>query len=891
MDAVVATGRRPIGRSAQVAAALEVLATGDGRSRGTAAEQRHVLVDAGPAAGSTSFLAHVAGRVEAERGLSVLHLHPDVTMRDVPLAGLTGWPGLGDRGEEHHAVAVPELVERLAGACGLIVVDGLDALDERSAFVLAGAARLGARLLGAASTRRPIPSPIAALERDGLVRRIRLDPIDDTAVARLAADVLGGPVEPVLVRAVGAAVGGAPAAIVDVLRAAAADGSIAPLGRVWRRCGPLPVPAALVERVEASLHDVAAADLAAADALAMAGSLPVEVALEVIGTDPLERLERAGVVAVDGRPGMPDTRRVRFADPSVRTVLAAARSSLRSDRLAPVVSAALTAWHLRDPAAVTRADRALEASLALRAGSVPAADEAVATARAAIDVGDLALAESICRAVLRAGDDVRVVVTLGEILTSLGRNLEAEAVLAAVAPGDDQERALVAMARAVNLGFHLDRVHDARTLLDVTIAELGDDDWTAEMLGVRGVLELFLGRAAEALASVEPFVAAGTGRHFVEAATAAGPALVMQGRHLDAAQLAQRALDERLALGEQPLLSGPGLHALVRSLALAEAGCFEEADGLAAFVAGAAAEIGDRNGQMWAGVIGGRSLLSQGRLTEALHAFETAASAATDLNLVPHLRWARGGAVLAAAQTGDPDATRHAVDALDACPPTELGLMVSELDRARAWAAIAEGDLRGGITALLAAADAAAASGEAGLEVLALHDIVRVGSAEHVARLVRVAGMVQGELAAARAEHGRALAAADPSMLVAVADRFEALGAIVFAAEAANRASWAARRAGDPATADRLRSRVVRLRARRPEASTPALAPHPGFALLTDREREVAVLATTGDPSNSIALRLGVSVRTVDNHLQRIYRKLGVAGRDDLRAVRRSDLR
>jgi DNA-binding CsgD family transcriptional regulator len=41
----------------------------------------------------------------------------------------------------------------------------------------------------------------------------------------------------------------------------------------------------------------------------------------------------------------------------------------------------------------------------------------------------------------------------------------------------------------------------------------------------------------------------------------------------------------------------------------------------------------------------------------------------------------------------------------------------------------------------------------------------------------------------------------------------------------------------------------------------------------------VAVLAASGLSSRDIAARLFVSTRTVDNHLQRVYVKLGVSGR------------
>ncbi|MEE6261563.1 LuxR family transcriptional regulator [Plantactinospora sonchi] len=58
----------------------------------------------------------------------------------------------------------------------------------------------------------------------------------------------------------------------------------------------------------------------------------------------------------------------------------------------------------------------------------------------------------------------------------------------------------------------------------------------------------------------------------------------------------------------------------------------------------------------------------------------------------------------------------------------------------------------------------------------------------------------------------------------------------------------------------------------------PPVAADP-LAVLTDREREVAELALTGATTRLIARQLQVSPRTVDAHLMRIYRKLGVASR------------
>lgn len=48
---------------------------------------------------------------------------------------------------------------------------------------------------------------------------------------------------------------------------------------------------------------------------------------------------------------------------------------------------------------------------------------------------------------------------------------------------------------------------------------------------------------------------------------------------------------------------------------------------------------------------------------------------------------------------------------------------------------------------------------------------------------------------------------------------------------------------------------------------------------LTERERSVLDRLAEGRSNKDIAHRLGISARTVQKHLQRIYAKLGVKGR------------
>src|SRR5207244_6327477 len=117
---------------------------------------------------------------------------------------------------------------------------------------------------------------------------------------------------------------------------------------------------------------------------------------------------------------------------------------------------------------------------------------------------------------------------------------------------------------------------------------------------------------------------------------------------------------------------------------------------------------------------------------------------------------------------------------------------------------------------------------------------------------------------------------------------FEVIGANLLAAEAAAEAAAIYRAEGRKTSMRASSARARRLLEGCEGARTPALsglAPDP----LTPREREVAMLAARSLTSAEIAQRLVLSTRTVENHLQRGYAKLGVASRAELRLVRQPE--
>src|SRR2546425_198455 len=116
----------------------------------------------------------------------------------------------------------------------------------------------------------------------------------------------------------------------------------------------------------------------------------------------------------------------------------------------------------------------------------------------------------------------------------------------------------------------------------------------------------------------------------------------------------------------------------------------------------------------------------------------------------------------------------------------------------------------------------------------------------------------------------------------AAGGRLAGHGALLLAAEAATAAAGAHGRRGLVARAQRagLKARIWTQECE--GARTPALREPEVAELLTSREAEVAALASQELPSKGIAERLGVSARTVENHLAQVYAKLGVHSRAEL---------
>jgi DNA-binding CsgD family transcriptional regulator len=243
--------------------------------------------------------------------------------------------------------------------------------------------------------------------------------------------------------------------------------------------------------------------------------------------------------------------------------------------------------------------------------------------------------------------------------------------------------------------------------------------------------------------------------------------------------------------------------------------------------------------------------------------------------------------VSAAAQRGDFEQARAAEIRLQAFEIPGVEFAREDALVAVAWLRCLEGDTAAARALWAEAIDDSARRGRLVTVVEALHGLARcgLGDGQGTVDPATLRDEVQGPLLTAKLDHADGAFRNEPALLERAAGAFEQIGAALLAAEAFCDASRAHRRAGDQRAATQAMRRGQELASRCPGAQTPALRTSDEVVPLTRRERELALLAADGLSTKEIAERLFLSDRTVQNHLNRAYEKLGVSGRRELRRV------
>jgi DNA-binding CsgD family transcriptional regulator len=310
-------------------------------------------------------------------------------------------------------------------------------------------------------------------------------------------------------------------------------------------------------------------------------------------------------------------------------------------------------------------------------------------------------------------------------------------------------------------------------------------------------------------------------------------------------------------------------------------GRLDEAAGVIALLYDGAVRLAEPSSLGWAATFVGAVAFLQGDLERAGAHLAEAEAAFLEALLPGTARWAVAVGVLTAHARGDAAGAAAGRRRREGYRIDGFGLFTPLERLGDAWAALGDGRTDKARRLAVAAVDEAVAVGAWSHAAHAAHDLARFGHwADAAAALDRLPAPGSA-LTRARREFVRTGAADDGPGLDAAAAAFEALGARLFAAEASACAAAAHRRAGRSRSATASAARMSALLASCPGASTPPLRLS-GGADLTAREEEVATMAATGHTNRAIAGELGISERTVENHLYRAFAKLGVTSRGDL---------
>ena len=856
-----------VGRHAELARAVDALHD---------ATRRGVVVHGPAGVGTSRLAAEVVARAESD-GQAVIRARATSASASMPLGPLVHLlPPASSAARIRSPATARSSPACPAGRDGWSsFVDDLHQLDDASAALLAQLMDGGEVFLVGTVRTDTTPTPtVASLWRRDDVTRLDLADLDADDVDALLHLVLGGPVHSDVVSAIWTASAGNVLLVRELVLAAQHSGDLQQRRGVWWLTGSLSTTPQLVDVVAERVRGVSGPARTVLELLAVWEPVGLVELESLVGAGPVEELDRAGLLDVgqDGR-----RQPVRLAHPLHGEVIRRGLPTLTRRRLLLEGAQRIEAWGAR-----RRGDR-----LAIAVARIDAAGSAdpellLAAARIARQAHDHQLVERLTRLEDRQVAPAEHVLLRAESLHELGQFEEVERLLAeTAAPGDDRLAVQLVALRVRNLMWGLQRPGDALAVNRAARDDATDPEVVDELVTDEAITLLYSNRPDEALMALAAMSDQPSARARVLRAIVEIPALLATGQCDTALEMVDDAYDAHLALEDTSVIAHPGIHVVYKLQALLDAGRLAEATDLAERGHERASKGGPPLGRTWFLLGLGRAALLAGRPRTAQRWLSEGAVLSMGSGFDGPHRLQLSLLATAQAWLGDADGATASLAELDATPWSAF--FEAEHDLGRGWTAVATGDPVRAREVLAAAAGRAADAGQRASEAWLLHHVVRLGGAAGaVARLEALATTCQGALVPIYAEHARALVERDGDALDAVSGRFADLGLLLAGAEAANAAADAHRRAQDQrrANASLVASRA--LAGPCEGASTPGLVSSTSLVPLTAREREIGTLAAAGLTSRDIAERMFLSRRTVENHLQNVYAKLGVRSRAEL---------
>lgn len=834
-----------------------------------------------PGVGRTR-LAHEVLRLAAGRGHPTRWAAGTAASALVPLGSLAHLIPRVDAAW-HPLELLQRAVDAIAGAGGegrpVLAVDDVHFLDPLSVSLVHQLAASGTvSLVLTLRTAFSTPDPVTPLWKDGVATRLDLQPLPRHDADKVVQKVLGGEVETRTSERLWQLSLGNPLFLNELLTDGHRSGHLQERSGLWRWVGRMEPSQRLSEMALAHLGDLSEPERQVLEVLAAVDPLPIELVSDLSDPGAVAALVRRGLVV---ERSAPNALLMQIAHPLYSEVIRQKTSDLTLRELRRRLVA------LR-PSLATR-DAALSRSAILLGGRPGAEDPEMLTeaARRANALLDHALAERLARASILAGAGTEAHLALAEAAQWRGESALSEEVAAAVVPTAASESQLVELTvvRAVTLFLGLDRAAEAFSLLNDAIRSVRDDeDWA--LLTASVAYLAFLGgdprRGADtAAAALERAGPAGVARALASAASASAQAVA--GRTGAAREMARTA---RKVWADVPVCREAAMVRVAVSqaemLALRYGGDIRELERRAEALHEENLASPEWAGDAVASFHRGFAALAAGRPSVASRWYVEALAGLDDRDPIGLLPVCAAELATARAQLGDVDGARELVQVARGTARQVLPAFRPTGRLADAWLAAAESRRDEASRRAVEAAAMAEASGQGALEAIMLHAAACWGdAAEVLSRLSTLANELDSPLVGVCAAHVQALLTGDGPQLDAVVKRFEDMGALLMASQAAGHAALAHESSGDRNAATASRAMVVEL-ARR--CGLPGTAdPAPGAPMgLTSREWEIARHAARGVSNQEIAASLFLSVRTVETHLAHAYAKLGIRGRREL---------
>ncbi|MEV6332945.1 LuxR C-terminal-related transcriptional regulator [Streptomyces sp. NPDC051909] len=764
----------------------------------------------------------------------------------------------------------------------MLWIDDIQLLDSVSAVLLRQLVDSGViRMIGTMRSGEPLSDPVRLLIDGDAVRRFDLPTLNQEQTNELLQAALGGAVGRRTVHELHTASGGNVLYLKELVTGALASGALASEKNLWNLTGSRPAGTPkMAELIAARLAAAGPAARPALELLALCEPTSAADLQSVVAEGVLLDLEESGLVHVTV-----ERRRVTFrlAHPLYGEVLRTMIPVQRSRALLLEQARRAKRYGAR-----RREDVLHIATWLMRAGAEADSSLLVQAANLARHVHDYERVVSLLEILPDEDHTTRTLLLLGESLFELGKPEEADAVLlrAAALAKNDQERLEVFFTRIMNL-YWQGRVEEALILNEAATRQLAGAEERRILRINEGYMRVRYEprKALEILEEMKarPPVKTPETSVWLLGAMFRPIALANTGRTAEAVSAAEEAYAIHLPLDESALLLHPVGHLITQVVVLTDAGKLRDARDVGLRAKDMLTEIDSPITWIWLSHHLGFVEWLSGHPASAHHWYaECVAHHRKHQHLDPRpVGLALSGLAACAALLGDTSAAEAAMDEAATYPSTAYHRGQELLGQA--WLQAGRGRLREARELLIEASRFAHDADQASTEALLLTDAARMGAARDVAgRLRELAALSDGGLAPARAHYAAALATDNPEQLLSAAVELEAVGADLLAAEAAAAAAAAWRGAGHPRQATAADRTSQTCAARCENARTPLLAIAEAASPLTGREREIALLAAHGTASKEIAQSLHLSVRTVDNHIQHAYTKLGVTTRRDL---------